>query len=227
VPVLVGAIAVVGGAAWVVTSHRSPAQKPAPVAAEVAPPHAPAPVPSAVVEPAKPAPEIVVDPPAPEPVVVHVAKVAPTRPHKRHDEKAHKALAQTVHVDPPTAPVTQPVVAPVAAPTAPVPAPPPPTPLPVHAAIAGVDVHGSLPAADVRRAVDRALPAIEHCSPAAAQNVVAELTIGENRRAEGVRASGGSAANCVSSALASVRTESAPDVGEVEVTVHVKFAETK
>ncbi len=123
-------------------------------------------------------------------------------------------------------PVAQPI-APVVVAPAPVPAPPAPTPLPIHAAIAAVDVHGSLPAADVRRAVERALPAIEHCSPAAAQNVVAQLTIGEDRRAEGVRASGGTAASCVSSALSSVRTESAPDVGEVEVTVHVKFAEQR
>jgi hypothetical protein len=115
----------------------------------------------------------------------------------------------------------------VVTPPTPVPAPPPPSPAPIHAAIAAVDVKGSLPAADVRRAVDRALPAIEHCAPAAAQNVVAELTIGESRRAEGVHASGGTAATCVGVALAAVRTESAPDVGEVEVTVHVKFAEQK
>ncbi|MBV8759955.1 MAG: serine/threonine protein kinase [Deltaproteobacteria bacterium] len=238
VPALVGAIAAVGGAAWIVSSHRAPADKPVVAAAEIATPPAPAPP--------------IVDPPhapaaAPEPLTAPaaapapVAKVAPTRPHKHHDEKPPKAVAQAVHIDPtpvqspPAAPsagapaVTQPLAPVVVAPTppAPVPAPPPPAPLPIHAAIAAVDVHGSLPAADVRRAVDRALPAIEHCSPAAAQNVVAELTIGENRRAEGVRASGGSAANCVSSALSSVRTESAPDVGEVEVTVHVKFAEQK
>ena len=235
VPALVAAIAAIGGAAWIVWSHREPAQKPAPVvaAAEVAAP--PAPVQPAIVEPAKPEPEpeIVVDPPpapVPAPAPTPVAKVAPTRPHKHHEDKAHKSLAQTVHLDPTpvqTPPVVTQPIAPVVVAPPPVPAPPPPTPLPIHAAIAAVDVHGSLPAADVRRAVDRALPAIEHCSPAAAQNVVAELTIGENRRAEGVHASGGSAANCVSSALSSVRTESAPDVGEVEVTVHVKFAEQK
>ena len=149
---------------------------------------------------------------------------APTsRHHKRHEERARHALA--VHVDPPPpAPI---VTTPIVAAPEPVPAPPPPAPAPIHAAIAAVDVKGSLPAADVRRAVDRTLPAIEHCSPRAAQSVTAQLTIGESRRAEGVHASGGTAASCVGVALASVRTESAPDVGEVEVTVHVKFAEQK
>jgi hypothetical protein len=137
-----------------------------------------------------------------------------------------------VHVEP--APVaTPPPATPnppapiIVTPSPQVPAPPPPPPAILHAAIAAVDVHGSLPAADVRRAIDRMLPAIEHCKPAAAQNVVVDLTIGENRRAENVHASGGTAASCVSTALAAVRTESAPDVGEVEVTVHVKFAEQK
>ena len=229
VPALIGAIAIVGGAAMIVSSHRAPKQA---AAAEVAPPPAPvvAQVPAPVVapppvaevpgEPAKP-----VEPSRPAVESRPVAKVAPLRPHKHHDKSGK--IAQSFHVEAPAPAVAQPVVAPVVAAPAPMPAPPPPAPPPVHAAIAAVDVHGSLPAADVRRAVDRALPAIEHCSPAAAQNVVAQLTIGESRRAEDVRASGGSAANCVSSALASVRTESAPDVGEVEVTVHVKFAEQR
>lgn len=253
-PALLAAAAAVGGGAWVVSSHRAsppPARAevaapaatqvpaPAPVVAAAAEVAAPAPVPvqptiaEAVKPPTVAKPDDVVDPSAPAPA--HVAKPAPTRPHK-HD-KARRSLAQSAHADPAPAksavvaqavvpPVAQPI-APVVVAPAPVPAPPAPTPLPIHAAIAAVDVHGSLPAADVRRAVERALPAIEHCSPAAAQNVVAQLTIGEDRRAEGVRASGGTAASCVSSALSSVRTESAPDVGEVEVTVHVKFAEQR
>jgi hypothetical protein len=69
------------------------------------------------------------------------------------------------------------------------------------------------------------LPAIQRCIPPAAQSITARLTIGESRRAEAVHASGGTAAECVTAALSAVRTESAPDVGEVEVVVHVTFAE--
>lgn len=116
-------------------------------------------------------------------------------------------------------------VAPAIAPPELPPAPPPPKPVALHAAITGVDVHGSLPAADVRRAIERLLPAIDRCAQPVAQTVAVQLTIGESRRAEDVHGSGGTAAGCVSSALGAVRTESAPDVGEVEVVVHVKFAE--
>ena len=219
VPALVAALAATGGAAWLV-SHRPPAP---PTMAAPVPTAAPAPAPvevAAALEPAQPT--------SAQPTPAPIAK-ASAHPHRHHD----KPVKLAARIEAPAPPVTQPVVAPVqpvVTPPPPVPAPPPPAPpasLPIHAAIAAVDVHGSLPAADVQRAVARALPAIEHCAPSAAQNVIAQLTIGENRRAEDVRASGGTAASCVSSALASVRTESAPDVGEVEVTVHVKFAEQK
>jgi len=230
-PVLVGACALAGGVGWIVSSsshraHARVARQSAPLATEVA---AAAAVPAPVIE-APPSPPI----PTPVPAIIAVAKIVPERhsDQQMHEAMHRKTTRPVLRIEraPPVAQRVVAPLAPVVTAPAPVPAPPPPAPaapLPIHAAIAAVDVRGSLPAADVQRAVARALPAIEHCSPAAAQNVVAQLTIGENRRAEDVHASGGTAASCVSSALAGVRTESAPDVGEVEVTVHVKFAEQK
>ena len=68
-------------------------------------------------------------------------------------------------------------------------------------------------------------PAIERCAPAAPETVVARFTIGEARRARDVRAAGPSAATnaCVAAAITDVRTEAAPDVGDVEVTVRIAF----
>jgi len=235
VPAAIAAAVGVGGAGWYATRAPAETTSTAPALAAAAPAVAatavPVAVPGAVPAPA-PAPvpvPVPVPAPAPAPVAVPAPKAAPKR-HTHRGERARQALVAPVHVEL-AAPSPSPQI--VVQPPAPVPAPPappPPTPAPsapIHAAIAAVDVHGSLPAADVRRAIDRALPAIEHCSPRAAQNVTAQLTIGESRRAEGVRASGGTAATCVGTALAAVRTESAPDVGEVEVTVHVKFAEQR
>jgi hypothetical protein len=88
-----------------------------------------------------------------------------------------------------------------------------------------VDVNGSLPAGAVERAIHRSWPAIAGCVPTAPTTVVAHFTIGEARRAREVHASGGAAATraCLSSAFGEVRTEAAPDVGDVEVTVRIAF----
>lgn len=216
-PAAISGIAALGIGTWIASHHDAP-------------------VPAKVVAAAPPAVDVPVavaphDEPIakPEPVV---AKTAPPHHHKQIGGHDRAAMAERIRsvARPATEPPREAVgssVAQLAPPPELPPAPPPPPPKPIvlHAAVTAVEVHGSLPAADVRRAIDRALPAIEHCIPASAQNVVAQLTIGESRRAEGVRASGGTAAACVSAALGAVRTESAPDVGEVEVTVHVKFAE--
>jgi serine/threonine-protein kinase len=214
-PAVLAGLATTGIVGWI-AMHRGvqPSAQPAEVAQVVADP----------VVVTSPSVEVVQPVAKPEPVV---AKAAAPPHHRKHRAEA----ARLVSSEPPHVPdehvstVTSNVVARLAPPPELPPAPPPPKPIVLHAAITTVDVHGSLPAADVRRAVDRALPAIEHCIPKVAQNVVAQLTIGEGRRAEGVHASGGTAAACVSAALGGVRTESAPDVGEVEVVVHVKFAE--
>lgn len=115
---------------------------------------------------------------------------------------------------------------PVAAPAPPaLPSAPPAPATPATPSISALDVHGSLPVADVRRAIDRLGPALARCSADRAETVVVQLAIGEARKAEHVRTSGGTtaASDCVAAAFAGLRTEAAPDVGDAEVTVHVAF----
>ena len=231
--VLAGVAAAAAGVWFALARHHAPAKvaeaAPAPAPVEVAPAPvevaptpvevAPTPVevaPTPVEKQPDPAPveQPVIEAPAEPPT--KVSKVAPPPRHRKHHVERPR----------PTRVAVAPAVAGSAvAPPPEVPAPPPPAPVVLHAAITGVDVHGSLPAADVRRAIDRTFPAIEQCKATATQAVVAQLTIGESRRAENVHASGGGAASCVGAALAAVRTESAPDVGEVDVTVHVRFSD--
>jgi hypothetical protein len=77
----------------------------------------------------------------------------------------------------------------------------------------------------VQRAVERQRAAIARCIPASPETVVARFTIGEARRARDVRATGSSAQTnaCVAAAVADVRTEAAPDVGDARVTVRIAF----
>jgi hypothetical protein len=121
-------------------------------------------------------------------------------------------------------------VAAPAAPAAPEAAelPPPaaaPAPRGLRAQIDGVDVTGSLPRGEVARAVDRQRSAIARCLPPVPQTVIARFTIGETRRAQDVRTTGPTPAinACLSAAFAEVRTEQAPDVGDVHVTVRIAF----
>lgn len=105
------------------------------------------------------------------------------------------------------------------------PDPPSPPPRELRARIDDVDVTGSLPRGEVARAVDRQWPAISHCVPKSPVNVVARFTIGDSRRAQDVRTTGPNPAlnACVTAALGEVRTEVAPDVGDVEITVRIAF----
>jgi hypothetical protein len=124
-------------------------------------------------------------------------------------------------------PIAAPVIAPAVPAIAP-PPPPPPVPEPARElrAQVSVDASGSLPHADVERAVLRQKAAIARCVPAAPETVVAQFTIGEAKRAHAMRVSGPTpqTSACVSAALSEVRTEAAPDVGDdVEVTVRVQF----
>jgi serine/threonine-protein kinase len=129
----------------------------------------------------------------------------------------------------PEAPVA--IVAP--APHRPEPAAPPPV-FDAHAAIAALTVHGSLSNAEIRRAVERVIPELQACyrtvARAARRNatatVHASLVIDDTRRPTEIRASQASwpeLANCAGSALRSVRTNIAPDVGTVEVSLDVSF----
>jgi hypothetical protein len=88
-----------------------------------------------------------------------------------------------------------------------------------------VEVSGSLPVGAVQRAIERRRSAIESCTPRTPGTVVAHFTIGETRRAQDVRAVGSTATigACIAAALGDVRTENAPDVGDVEVTVRIAF----
>ncbi|HET9623814.1 MAG TPA: hypothetical protein VFP84_20720, partial [Kofleriaceae bacterium] len=111
-------------------------------------------------------------------------------------------------------------------PTAPAPAAPA-APRPLHATLEVTDIDGSLPHGDIARAVNRLAPSIARCLPAAPITLFAHFTIGEARRAQGVRVVGpaNTITGCLTAALGELRTEAAPDIGDVEVTVKVTFAE--
>jgi serine/threonine-protein kinase len=190
-------------------------------------------------------------PPAPEPAIELAAPpaartasvVPPAHPpaHHRHRPRTAHASARepaapavsaearrVAAPEPSGAPVADELPAPVAPPSAPPPAVaaiPGPTPRELRAKIDGVDVTGSLPRGDVARAVDRQWAAIARCVPPAPQTVIARFTIGETRRAQDVRTTGSTPATnaCLTAALAEVRTEQAPDVGDVQVTVRIAF----
>jgi len=118
------------------------------------------------------------------------------------------------------------VAAATAAPPPPeLPAPPPPAPIVIEARIAGLDVDGALPSAVVRRAVDRVGPSIRACHAGAPGTLDVRFSIGESRRASAAAATGmpATTAGCVVAAIAGLRTESAPDVGEVAVKLRVAF----
>jgi len=139
---------------------------------------------------------------APRPVVVEIPAAPPARVAPRH----------RVAREPVAAPIEKP-------------ARPAESPRELRARIDGVDVSGALPPGDVRRAVERQRSALARCVPASPQTVVAQFTIGEARRARDVRARGAEAGTnaCIVSAFGDVRTEAAPDIGDVKVTVRIAF----
>jgi len=210
--------------AAVVTSPRagSPVALVAAAPPAAAVPTTPVPVAAASAE-AAPAPAVAARdperglPPEPAPLTT------PAKHH--HHQRAERAA-------PPADVVTSVVREGSAAPPPSVPAPPPvasPAPAPASPrelrAKIDVDVSGSLSPADVQRAVERRLSAITRCAPEAPGTMVAHFTIGEARHAQGVRATGPAARTnaCVVAALSDVRTEAAPDVGDVQVTVRIAF----
>jgi len=202
-------------ARWVPPSRSAP---PAQVAA------LPAGADPAAAPPAAP----VADGDAPAIATRDVQTAAPAEPapaaipikRRRHDrEPRERAARPAVRVEPVAA---EPPAPP--APVAPVPQPAA-APRTLHARIDGVDVTGSLPARAVQRAIERRWSAIQRCVPGSPETVVARFTIGEARRARDVRAAGPTAETnaCVVAAITDVRTEAAPDVGDVEVTVRIAF----
>jgi serine/threonine-protein kinase len=155
---------------------------------------------TAKLEPAAPAPE-----PAPEP--------APS-------PEARSGAPASATASPPAAPA----VPPPALPAVP---PPPAAPVSIAPRFASLDVHGALPHATVQRALDRVLAATRGCTSDRAGAVEVRFTIGEARRPAGVRASGpAGAGGCLTRALSGLRTDSAPDVGDVEVRVRFAYDQT-
>jgi uncharacterized membrane-anchored protein len=100
--------------------------------------------------------------------------------------------------------------------------------------VAALRVRGSLPDDDVRRAIERILPAMRTCyqtsaraanrSPAATVHLT--LAIDDSRRATGVHAESAgwtALAACTSSAFDSLRVQNSPDVGDVAVVLDLAF----
>jgi serine/threonine-protein kinase len=77
-----------------------------------------------------------------------------------------------------------------------------------------LDVEGSLSRSTIERALDRELPALRSCGAAGE----ATFTIGEARRATDIH----TASPCVAAALAHVRTEDAPDIGDASVSLRLR-----
>jgi serine/threonine-protein kinase len=124
----------------------------------------------------------------------------------------------------PTPPVVKPAVVPPTGPGS----------LDATPAIASLDVNGPLPSSTVKRAVERALPAMRTCYRTAAKaagktpadKVTLSFEIDENSTATGVAASGaslGTLAACAKGAIARIQTQQAPDVGTVHVVVAITF----
>ena len=147
--------------------------------------------------------------------------------NRQQRESRERAARPAVRIEPVAEPPARPGSA-VALPPAAAPPPVPAAPRELRARIEGIEVSGSLPPGDVQRAIERRARAIERCAPAAPESVVARFTIGEARHARDVRAAGPTAGTnaCVAAALSDVRTEAAPDIGDVEVTVRIAFVES-
>jgi eukaryotic-like serine/threonine-protein kinase len=148
-----------------------------------------------------------------------------TRPPVQVAAAAPVALIAPVASDPAVPPPGPAVVPPPPPPPLPLLPTAPPAPRELRAHLDAMDVSGSLSAAEVQRAIERRWPAITRCAPGSPGTVVARFTIGEARRARDVRAVGPAAQTnaCVVAAFTEVRTEAAPDVGDVQVTVRIAF----
>jgi serine/threonine-protein kinase len=92
--------------------------------------------------------------------------------------------------------------------------------------IVGIEISGALAPSVVRRALERVFPALQACTDKVGARVVAvRFGIEETRRAVNVQLSG-AGADSVAATLASMRTDTAPDIGEVSVMVRLSFGGT-
>jgi len=105
----------------------------------------------------------------------------------------------------------------------------PPPASELRAKLDRIDVSGSLPTGAVQRAIERSWPAMASCVSAVPGIALAHFKVGEGRRALNVRATGAAPETtaCIVAALSEVRTETAPDVGDVDVTVRIAFVVSK
>jgi eukaryotic-like serine/threonine-protein kinase len=186
-------------------------------------PAEPAESPRSAASPAEPSPASDVQPATPSAPVRSATPIK--HRHRPQREPRERAARPAVRVESAAIAPTAPQAAALALLR---PAAPPSIPAPLRelrAQIEGVEVAGSLPAGAVQRAIERRRSAIERCAPAFPEAVVARFTIGEARRARAVRVAGPTAETnaCISAAFTDVRTEAAPDVGDVEVTVRIAF----
>jgi len=221
---------VTGGApaarAPAVASARQPPTTAAALAPVAAPPRQDPPATDPEPEPA----EIEIDSP-PEAVAAAPSALAtaPAKRKRRHREPAARPAASRPVATRVDALAVEPAPPPAAAPPAliapPLPAVPPAPPRELRAKLDGMDVTGSLSAREVERAIERRWAAITRCVPGSPETVVARFTIGEAKHAKDVSAAGPSAQTnaCVVGAFTDVRTEAAPDVGDVQVTVRIAF----
>jgi eukaryotic-like serine/threonine-protein kinase len=217
----------IAGVSWVARGARTstPSAAAASASASGAVGRAPAPAaPAPASGAAAPAPTRAAAPAPPAaPALVSAAAADP--PRRERDRARQHGAKRAAKAKPAVAePVA--VAAATAVPPPPeLPAPPPPAPIVIEARIAALDVDGALPSAVVRRAVDRVGPAIRACRAGAPGTLDVRFSIGESRRANGAAASGmpPATAGCVVAAIDGLRTESAPDVGEVAVKLRVAF----
>jgi hypothetical protein len=89
-----------------------------------------------------------------------------------------------------------------------------------------IDVEGSLPHSVVKRGLDRVAEGMQRCKATGGPvTALVHFTIDESRRARDVRGSGAPASviGCVAAVLGRMRTDSAPDVGDVQVTLLIAF----
>jgi len=125
------------------------------------------------------------------------------------------------------------------APAAMMPEPPPPHAAPIvvraaarrptqpHAiALVDIDVEGSLSRAVVERAIARVMPELHACT-APSYEVAARFTVDDSRRATDLHVASASdvrvaGPRCITDALARVRTEVAPDIGDATVSLRFR-----
>ena len=189
------------------------------VAVPKPPPLPPAPAPA-------PPPPIVIASNAQEPEIEMQPDLPPVtrdkrrrKEHPRHERNVASAIAVPA---PEEVPVPDEVPAPPAPP--PIVEPPVVKPPTIITVIGNVSVHGSLSEATVRRALERIAPVLRQCAPSSPQNIQVHFAIGESRRATNVQASGvAPTSGCVGSAFSGMRSEAAPDVGDVEVDVQITY----